>query len=194
MNSKGFTLIELAVVLAIIAVLAAVLTPVVTNYVDQARISRAMADTRTIADSIRLYKRDTGYYPIYPTLAAARAGGTPTTKLLIGPGSNPSDTQGEWAAMTATSDLATILNTNLGFSTASEVSNPGRAAYRGPYIGAVEADPWGNRYTVTATNLSGTTDRGFVVSAGPDGSLDTDPTQGAAAFTVGDDDIATPIN
>ncbi len=192
-TNKGFTLIELAVVLAIIAVLAAVLTPVVTNYVDQARISRAMADTRTIADSIRLYKRDTGYYPIFTTLTKARAG-TVETQLLVGPGSNPSDTQGEWAAMTATSDLATILNTNLGFSTASQVSNPGRAAYRGPYVGSVEADPWGNRYTVTATNLGGTTNRGFVVSAGPDGSYDTDPTQGVVGFTVGDDDIATPIN
>ena len=192
-TNKGFTLIELAVVLAIIAVLAAVLTPVVTNYVEQARITRTTADTRSIADAVRLHKRDTGFYPIYATLAAARAG-TITTQLLVGPGSNPSDTQGEWAAMTATSDLATILNLNLGFSTASEVSNPGRAAYRGPYIGAVEADPWGNRYIVTATNLGGTANRGFVVSAGPDGSLDADPTQGVGSFTIADDDIGTPIN
>ena len=41
MKSKGFTLIELAVVLAIIAVLAAVLTPMVTGYLDQARVARA---------------------------------------------------------------------------------------------------------------------------------------------------------
>src|SRR5882762_2025498 len=52
MKSKGFTLIELAVVLAIIAVLAAILTPIVTGYLDQARVARAQADTRTVADAI----------------------------------------------------------------------------------------------------------------------------------------------
>src|SRR5437764_14905576 len=65
MRSKGFTLIELAVVLAIIAVLAAVLTPMVSGYLDQARVARAQADVRTIADAIKLYNRDTGRWPIY---------------------------------------------------------------------------------------------------------------------------------
>ena len=65
MRNRGFTLIELAVVLAIIAILAAVLTPLVTNYLDQARLTRAQADVRTIADAIKLYQRDTGRWPIY---------------------------------------------------------------------------------------------------------------------------------
>ena len=65
MKSKGFTLIELAVVLAIIAVLAAILTPMVTGYLDQARVARAQADTRTVADAIKLYQRDTGRWPVY---------------------------------------------------------------------------------------------------------------------------------
>ncbi len=56
MKSKGFTLIELAVVLAIIAVLAAVLTPMVTGYLDQARQNDRGRDEivqprhRTLAD------------------------------------------------------------------------------------------------------------------------------------------------
>jgi len=48
MKTKGFTLIELAVVLAIIAILAAILTPMVTSYLDQARQARAQADLRSI--------------------------------------------------------------------------------------------------------------------------------------------------
>ena len=47
-TNKGFTLIELAVVLAIIAILAAVLTPMVTGYIDQARETRAQADVRGV--------------------------------------------------------------------------------------------------------------------------------------------------
>src|SRR5436190_24161865 len=97
-NNKGFTLIELAVVLAIIAVLAAILTPMVTNYLDQARTARAMGDTRTIADAVRLYKRDTGFYPIYSSLANARAG-TTVAAILTGPGTAPTATAPDWTAI-----------------------------------------------------------------------------------------------
>ena len=65
MKSKGFTLIELAVVLAIIAILAAILTPMVTGYLDPARVARAQADARTIAGAVKLYQRDTGRWPVY---------------------------------------------------------------------------------------------------------------------------------
>ena len=55
-TNKGFTLIELAVVLAIIAILAAVLTPIVTGYIDQARQTRGQGDVRAIATSILNYQ------------------------------------------------------------------------------------------------------------------------------------------
>src|SRR5712672_831796 len=101
MKSKGFTLIELAVVLAIIAVLAAILTPIVTGYLDQARLARAQADTRTIADAVKLYQRDTGRWPVYftagdfSTNTAAGGGG----RTLIGGsiGSNPADGLASWS-------------------------------------------------------------------------------------------------
>ncbi len=192
-SNKGFTLIELAVVLAIIAVLAAILTPMVTNYIDQARISRATADTRTIADAIRLFKRDTGFYPLYATLADARAA-TAFPHKLVGPGTSPTDGHADWSGFTTTSDLATKLNTNFGLSTGTQVSNPGRSAFRGPYLGVLDADPWGNTFVVTGTNLNGSTDRGFVVSGGPNGTLDTDPTQGSSSFAVLSDDIVATIN
>src|SRR6266850_2945433 len=112
-NDKGFTLIELAVVLAIIAVLAAILTPLVTNYLDQARTTRAMADTRTIADSIRLYKRDTGYYPLYTSLSNAKLG-TTSANILAGPGTAPDTTQSDWNAIAvSTTALVTRLNSVL---------------------------------------------------------------------------------
>src|SRR6266699_4212953 len=98
MKSKGFTLIELAMVLAIIAVLAAVLTPMVTGYLDQARVARAQADTRTAGDAIKLYQRDTGRWPVY-----ASSTDYPNTigggKALIGgsTGTNPVNGAATWS-------------------------------------------------------------------------------------------------
>ena len=87
-RNQGFTLIEMAIVLAIISVLAAVLTPVVTNYVDQARIARATADVKTIADAMRLYQRDAARFPVYTNLTAA-ASDTASATELVGPGTAP---------------------------------------------------------------------------------------------------------
>src|SRR2546427_11258140 len=74
MKNKGFTLIELAVVLAIIAVLAAMLTPMVNGYLDRARESRAPADVKTIANAIKAYRNDTGVYPFFHTTTTPQSG------------------------------------------------------------------------------------------------------------------------
>src|SRR5687767_2696335 len=97
MRAKGFTLIELATVLAIIAVLAAILTPTVTNYVDQARATRALGDTKTLADAVRLYQRDVGEFPIYDSIAEVAADAVGGDGLLLaGPagGATPTDAVG----------------------------------------------------------------------------------------------------
>lgn len=194
MRERGFTLIEMAVVLAIIAVLAAVLTPIVTGYLDQARVVRATADVKTIADALRLFYKDTGYYPIYNSLSNARAGTTVASEL-VGPG-NPPVTGSTWNGYSTATSLITQLNTNvLSLSTASQVTNPGKIAYRGPYIGSLDADPWGNEYVVTANNLANSaTNWAIVISAGPNGTLDSSPNQSnTSTFTVLSDDIVAVV-
>jgi general secretion pathway protein G len=195
MKSKGFTLIELAVVLAIIAVLAAVLTPMVTGYLDQARVARAQADVRTIADAIKLYQRDTGRWPVY-----ASSGDYPNTvgggKALIGgnTGSTPVNGTATWNASSviASSSLETYVNGN--FTGMSTTNTFPKAGFRGPYLGSVDADPYGNRYILTAADLAGSTNHAFVISAGPDGKLDTAMDQPATGqFVVGNDDIVSVI-
>ena len=181
----------MAIVLAIISVLAAVLTPVVTNYVDQARIARATADVRTIGDAARLYQRDVARFPIYANPTAAALDTAAATEL-VGPGTAPIPA-GTWSAFTTTTDLVLYLNQNLlGLPTSAAI---GKVIYRGPYIGNLDADPWGNRYVVTATNLTRSSPNwAFVLSAGPNGILDTDPSQPrTGTFMVSGDDVVAVI-
>ena len=51
-NKKGFTLVELIIVIAIIGVLAAIAIPSMYQYVTRAKISAAISDARTIKTSI----------------------------------------------------------------------------------------------------------------------------------------------
>lgn len=59
-NKKGFTLVELLVVVAIIAVLAAALVPRFMTYTERAREARAMADINTMRDVIIAWSADEG--------------------------------------------------------------------------------------------------------------------------------------
>jgi type IV pilus assembly protein PilA len=55
MKNKGFTLIELMVVILIVAILAAVLAPMLTGRVQQAKWSEGKAAAGTIASALRAY-------------------------------------------------------------------------------------------------------------------------------------------
>ena len=62
-KNKGFTLLEIIVVVAIIAILAAYIAPKVAGRVDDARISKAKSDIRVLESSLELYKLDNFVYP-----------------------------------------------------------------------------------------------------------------------------------
>ncbi len=59
-NTKGFTLIELMVVVLIVAVLAAVLVPLMTARLESARWSEGKAGVGTIATSVRAMYAEEG--------------------------------------------------------------------------------------------------------------------------------------
>ena len=59
----GLTLVEMIVVLAIIAVVAVLIVPNVIGRPDQARVTVAKTDLKTIATALRVYRLDNGDYP-----------------------------------------------------------------------------------------------------------------------------------
>ena len=60
---KGFTLIELMIVIAIIIILAAVAIPNYLNMTDRAKRSKVSSDFNTIATALEAYMTDWGHYP-----------------------------------------------------------------------------------------------------------------------------------
>ncbi len=62
-GSRGFTLIEIMVVVVIMAILAALIVPRVMSRPDEARVVAAQQDIRAIVQALKLYRLDTGRYP-----------------------------------------------------------------------------------------------------------------------------------
>ena len=61
--TRGFTLIEIMVVVVIIGLLAAIVAPNLIGNIDRAAVTRAKADIRTIDNALNLYRLDNFRYP-----------------------------------------------------------------------------------------------------------------------------------
>lgn len=79
-KSRGFTLIEIMVVIVILGILAAVVVPRVMDRPDAARVTKAKQDIRTLEGALNLYKLDNFNYPSTDQgldALAAQPSGTP---------------------------------------------------------------------------------------------------------------------
>ena len=62
-RQRGFTLIEIMVVVVIISVLIGLIAPNILGRVDEARVTAARADLATLGQALDLYRIDNGQYP-----------------------------------------------------------------------------------------------------------------------------------
>ncbi len=170
-SRRSGKVMEVLVALSILVCVAGVTVPIVGVELREGREEQAMHDMVDILGGLRSYTHDTLFLP------TGERGRTNVT-WLYGPGELPRnhlfDLRGEGRPL---DDV--LLTSSLG--------GPG---WQGPYIEALTPDPWGRAYLVNVDGLVDGRETPMILSAGPDGRVDTLPD----AREVAGDDIALPLN
>ena len=81
--ARGFTLIEIMVVIVILGVLAALVVPNILGRPDEARVTAATADIQAVSNALDLYRLDNYNYPSTDQglqALVSKPGGSPSAK------------------------------------------------------------------------------------------------------------------
>lgn len=169
--------------LTVLSILSGLAAPAVNDYVEQAKMVKAQHDVKTLGVTLVRLFDDVG--------AAGAANGPATYDLLVGAGTAPlvAHPEGEsWAADVAAEGVG-LLDDHLVTNAAGYPASTGmfERGWRGAYLqDPVSVDPWGTRYAVNVANMRHPSNDTIVLSAGPDGRVET-PFAADGVGTRGDD-------
>ncbi len=193
---KGFTLIEVVVVLAVVSILSAILVPVILKNIEDARISRAKSDTKAISEAMLKARKDMGFWPVLDR-------NSNPTSLLIGTTPDPvlsavpqsSTGVSSWSRTPAETIWWELVNSSNSY-TKIDPNPHNLPCWMGPYLADVKLDPWGNPYLINSSYLSGgaspdSTRKVWVISAGSNKLMDTGFE--GTTLNLGGDDVGFPI-
>jgi type II secretory pathway pseudopilin PulG len=210
------SLLEAVMVIAIVAVIAGIALVSAMEQIENAKLSRAMADAEMIGISIHSFMHDTGFAPAFKA-GDARGPEDEIFSVLETLGSDPGvEDSLNWPGDAATRDR---LENQLVKNRPSDSGNPyprmGQISFarlkgwNGPYVSRMpSSDPWDNKYLVNVQLLTakgvkmvedtlplttGQRPAVFVVSAGPNRQLETRFDQSTDSFIAGGDDIVFRI-
>jgi prepilin-type N-terminal cleavage/methylation domain-containing protein len=200
-RERGFTLVEVIVVLSVVLLLTGIAVPMLSSYMEDGRRAKAETEVKVVAAAMMSLYKDTGTYP------SRNGSGTNNTiyVLFTGPTMptrNPFSANHQWSTWAMNAARGDLLDNHLNLNTpqgqaAGAYATTGSARWRGPYFaGSTPLDPWGRPYVINviaghfthATNHK----RMWVLSAGPNGRIDT-VANATATTELGGDDIGVLI-
>lgn len=168
-SRQGVTMFELIVLGAVLIASGALVVPIVTSEMSRGDRAVAQEDCRRIAVALELYVKDVEPAPRHPV-------GGKVLHWMKGPGEAPR--RNGFQDGGANCRLDQLLG---------RIERDDESPLH--VLGSIGPDPWGQAYLVNTHGFTDAKERIWILSAGPNGVVDTEPTDAA----IGGDDVGRSL-